>query len=230
MFLINNQAPEKILNLISKYNEEIVKIPDCISLQKPVQGHTDMLFFKKNKDILMDESYYNLNKEFFDKIFFDYKIRLSKTKIADNYPKDVIYDVICMDGKIYGYNFAEELKEYGSLIKVKQGYTKCSSVVFKNFNNEYSIITADLSIYNILKNEYNVLLINNPEIILNGYNCGFIGGASAVIEEYKEIVFFGDPTLLSDWNLIKEFINKNGYKEIYIKKEPLTDYGSLLKI
>ena len=107
-------------------------------------------------------------------------------------------------------------------IHVKQGYTRCSTICVNN----RAYITDDEGIYKTLKsNGLDCLKIEKGEILLEGYNYGFIGGASVKLNDH-EILFFGDIQNTADKISVTEFLNKYNMKPIFIENKKLTDIGS----
>ena len=137
-------------------------------------------------------------------------------------------------GKVFGTKKAltDELKidinRYGMcFVNVNQGYAKCSTVIFA----DRAAITEDESIYKAMSsNGTDCLLIRKGYVRLDGFDYGFIGGASAVDEENKTIIFFGDIEKHPDYSLIKSFIEKYAYSIEYIREKPLTDVGGAIII
>ena len=111
-------------------------------------------------------------------------------------------------------------------VNVNQGYTRCSALVV----NDKAVITADKSIEKGMKNNgVEVLLISAGNIVLEGFDYGFIGGAS--FSDNNTIYFFGDITKHLDYYKIKEFTSKhNSIIEILCKTQPLTDIGGAVLI
>ncbi len=152
--------------------------------------------------------------------------------IDGSYPNNVKLNAKIIGNKIICKtdSMDSELKRYlkqnnYEFIDVNQGYAACSCVkVSKN-----SIITADNSIYNALKNtEIEVLKINEGHIKLYGAEkdtYGFIGGASVSLDE-NNLLFFGDIRKHPDYDLIKSFCYKRDVNVHYIKSLMLTDIGS----
>lgn len=152
------------------------------------------------------------------------------SSIGESYPDHVKYNVakvgdyvIChpkyVDEKLFNH-----LEERYTIISVKQGYSKCSTLVV----DESSIITSDLGIYKAVQQfNLNALLISPGHILLNGLDYGFIGGAGVRVE--KSVFFCGDITKHPDYEKIKDFIEKRELKIEYTK-EPLMDLGSLFII
>lgn len=147
-----------------------------------------------------------------------------------NYPEDIKYNAACT-GKYFLHNLkytSRKLLQSAidgdlTLIDVKQGYTKCSTVVL----DEDSIITYDHGIYNSAKKfGMNVLLISEGGIELPGYDTGFIGGTSGRIG--KEIIFNGDLSRHVDYERIDEFIRSRNLVCRFFKNYDLRDIGSII--
>lgn len=61
------------------------------------------------------------------------------------------------------------------IVNINQGYARCSTLILNN----RTAVTADISVKNALeKDGAKVLLISSGDIKLEGYDYGFIGGAS----------------------------------------------------
>ena len=70
-----------------------------------------------------------------------------------------------------------------------------------------------------------VLTVSPSGIALPGYGCGFIGGASAVIN--STAVFFGSLKNHPDAERIAEFCRCFDITVLDFEHLPLTDYGSI---
>ena len=111
-----------------------------------------------------------------------------------------------------------------TLIDVRQGYTKCSTVVV----DENSIITYDEGIVKACApyRDLDVLQIAPGFVRLDGFDTGFIGGASGRVG--NEIIFNGDLFSHPDFNSIVSFIEKRGLVCRWFADYKLTDIGSIL--
>ena len=69
-------------------------------------------------------------------------------------------------------------------------------------------------------------MIRSGNILLNGYDYGFIGGTSGRIG--NEIIFCGNIDDHPDSKEIKDFIHTKGLDVKSFPHYPLTDFGSLL--
>lgn len=147
------------------------------------------------------------------------------------YPDDCGLN-FCILGDTVIYNPKSALKEIieesdcASRIIVKQGYTKCSVCIA----DESSIITQDRSIADAaIKNGLDVLYIDEPFVKLNGFENGFIGGASFKINR-NEIAFTGK--IMSDTirNEIELFLRDRNIKCTNLTDEEIFDIGGAIPI
>lgn len=155
----------------------------------------------------------------------------SNGDLGHDYPLDVAFNAACT-GKYFIHNLAytnEKLLHAAKmmdmiLVDVRQGYTKCSVVVV----DETSIITYDTGIANACAaiRGLDVLLIAPGFVRLDGYDTGFIGGASGRVG--NEIIFNGDLWSHPDFNSIVKFIERRGLTCKWFSDYKLTDIGSIL--
>lgn len=213
------------------WGDKYIIIPsvNCKSLSGPVSYHPDMVLFK------------TASKEYIcaPDVFCEYETLLKplginlicgKTELNCNYPSDIAYNVLksektalakfsATDPDIISYLDARGIKR----INVNQGYSKCSVCAGNGW-----AITADEGILRVLKNEgKDVLQIPPGEILLSGYDYGFIGGASG-ISESGEVYFFGDLSSVSFGRDIYDFLSLKKIKIFQIKNYPLTDVGTIM--
>ena len=97
----------------------------------------------------------------------------------------------------------------------------CALAISKN-----AVITSDKGMEKaFLKNNVDVLYIDNKTIRLKGCDYGFIGGASCRLE--NEIIFFGNIEQHPDFIRVKAFLEKYNmnYKDFAFQLE---DFGSAL--
>ncbi len=215
----------KILN---EYNIECIDIPRCTRLPFPVKAHSDMLFFKlSNGSLLTEKSYYRENSEFFCHLEKLVKIKTSAITLAQNYPNDIAFDAFRVENTVFcleKHTAPEILADSDKVVNVKQGYAKCSSLLIGS-----SVITADKCMYTaVTANGFDCLLISPEGITLDGYNCGFIGGASAVIEQEKTVIFFGNISLHPSYDLISSFCKEKGYALRFCGSSYPKDLGGAL--
>ena len=226
ILLCNSQISAKTEEILKKNKYRIFYIPKCSSLAKPVCSHPDMLFsITDERTILTDGNYFAENAEFFNQLSkIGLKTVCSEKRLSDKYPNDILFDAVKTDKILIGnlkYTAPELFSEGIRSINVKQGYALCSTLLMKN-----SAITSDKGIYNaISENGYRVLQISSGDIYLNGYDCGFIGGASIVLEKENIVVFFGKIKKHRDGEKIVNFCEDQGYSVVFDKETELSDFG-----
>lgn len=195
----------------------------------PEQKHADMQILPIKNDIFL----LNECTVLAPKIPKERLICCNK-KAGNKYPENILLNFLYLNNTLYGKLSAidENLLDYCKennikTVNINQGYARCSTLVL----NEKAVITSDLSIEKALKKDgVEVLLISSGNIILDGYDYGFIGGASGKIDE-NTVVFLGNITNHPDYRRIENFCeNHNTSIKIICKDMPLTDIGGIVKI
>lgn len=221
--ICDGRISHQIYNELDNLGIKIIKTDKHPNLPEPVSYHPDMQFYYDGNGIfyLNDDNKSLLNNFEGANVIFVNKLLTSK------YPNDILFNickigdtVICMDE-----NEITEKISYKDLIKVKQGYTKCSILPI----SDNAFITDDISIYKSLYNKMDVLLIDKGEIMLNGYSYGFIGGCGGKIDIDK-ICFFGKIEEHKNFNSIKSFLQNHRILHHSLSNEKLYDYGSFIPI
>ena len=203
----------------------------CMALDKPVSCHPDMVLFSPEKGTLICA-----NEVFADyqNLLSPYGVRLvqGKSRLRRDYPKDIAYNVLhttvgafakfdSTDSQIM--NFLE--KHHVQKHNVNQGYARCSTVSFAS-----AVITADAGIEKAgLAAGLSVLKVQPGFVLLPGYQYGFLGGASGIIDD-DTIAFFGDLSSHPDGEAIRKFIHAKGYSLCEIAGQPLIDIGTIFCI
>ena len=230
LFLVGEALAKSYIEKIEALGFKIILMPSDVRLPLPTKSHTDMLLFSINENIFCNKVYFENNKRLFEKIEeYGYNIISCDFEVKDSYPFDVSLNQAQIGKYILGNRkaCAKEILAYATensyeYISIKQGYAKCSTLIL----NKKAIITADDSIEKAAKElNIEVLKISNGanQIKLDGYDYGFIGGASAVYE--KTVFFFGDISLHKDGNEISNFCKKHGFSIISLSQYQLEDIG-----
>ena len=147
------------------------------------------------------------------------------------YPNDVYYNITALKDYIFAYKNQIEILKMNNpmsqkILKANQGYTKCNICVV----DDNAIITSDISIYNeAKKNDIDVLLIKSGEIELDGFDYGFIGGATGKLSK-NILALNGELKTHSDADNIKAFCKNYGVDIYELKKGDICDIGSILPI
>ncbi|HIZ16705.1 MAG TPA: hypothetical protein H9675_03950 [Firmicutes bacterium] len=242
-FLKNPNLPEgdvtlvtmsgSIKNLISKVKDlgvSVIETDEFTVLDTPVNSHADMLMhhFGGNKFAAALKLPYlsMLEKE-------GANIEYINEKLSRIYPYDVLLNFARVGNFVFGRTDIMPflLRKYYNnngikIINVNQGYAKCSTAVV----DENSIITADKSIAKAASLVgINVLLISPGNIMLKGYDTGFIGGCCGKIGKQK-MIFTGDIYTHPDGFKIADFLLNKNVENISLSKGPLIDIGGILPL
>ena len=190
---------------------ELVETEGIVS--KPLSNHPDIFLFKMG--ISEDAP-----------VFY-----AMENHLGPEYPRDCAYNAACT-GKFFIHNFSitdpallQAAKDMGmTLIDVNQGYTKCNVAII----DETSIITSDRGIAAACEDypELTVLLIEPGYIRLDGFDTGFIGGASG--KAGNEFIFNGNLAKHPDFAQIVDFVESHGLTPKWFPEYQLTDIGSIL--
>ena len=195
----------------------------------PEQKHADMQILPIKNDIFLLNECTVLTEKLPKE-----RLICCNNKAGNKYPENILLNFLYLNNTLYGKLSAidKNLLDYCEennirTVNINQGYARCSTLVL----NEKAVITSDLSIEKALKKDgVEVLLISPGNIILNGYDYGFIGGASGKIDN-NTVVFLGNVTNHPDYRRIENFCeNHNISIKIICKDMPLTDIGGIVKI
>ncbi len=214
ILFISEDAPDEMLGaLAAEY--EIRKLPPCDTLDRPVACHADMLVGVYCGRAVVSRPYFEKNTE----IFRDTDPTVTEEAHGREYPSDVFLNFIDTDDAVVGYAKAVSAVVKKPVINVKQGYTRCSTLIAGK-----CAVSADKGILSALGTlGYDTLLIRPGHISLPGYDGGFIGGASFC--DGGTVYFFGDPATHPDGGAIKAFLSSHGIAAVALSDSPLLDTG-----
>jgi hypothetical protein len=228
--ITDNRIDKKCERGLRERGFELIKMPAFSIFQTPVAAHPDMLLFIGSEKIICHADYFAIAKKELSLIaeITGAELVLTSDPISSDYPRDVIFNaasvgmwLVCRRDAVLS-NVAELYPE-NMIINVKQGYAKCSTAVV----GDNAIITANPSIAKAVKEKgIDVLSVSPLGVRLDGYDCGFIGGASGTDEE--NVYFCGNIDLHPDSERIKAFCRKHGKNAVSLSDEPLYDYGTLI--
>lgn len=226
--LICGGLNEEIISFLKSRDIEIFFTSENNLVDNSLSRHCDLsALYLGEGEIILDRAQKMLEAQLKESGF---KVFMSEKNVEGKYPFDCIlnYTIIgdCIVGKkeIIDECVREKTQSFKHIC-VKQGYCKCSVLVV----DEKSVITDDESIYRALILEgVDCLLISKGDILLEGHEYGFIGGASGKLSE-DEVIFFGDIASHKDFDAIKAFLDKRKIK-ILSFDFPLTDFGGIVSL
>lgn len=220
--LLAYNAPSEAVALAESLGCATLRIPPWERLPAPVSGHPDLLAFPlPDGSLLLPADHYRESIGFWDRTGIT--IRLTDHPFGDRYPADVGLNQLVMAGRLYGRldTAAKEiLAAYPESTPVKQGYARCSVMKL----GEDAAVTADRALASALSaHGVDVLLIRAGHIRLDGYDYGFIGGASFPLPD-GSVGLFGELSAHPDRRAIEAFAERHGVRLRVLPLE-LSDFG-----
>lgn len=215
-------ADEEILARMLQLGYECTAAKPSDRVSDPISSHSDVLYLKVNSYEIIASSCQKANFTLLEREGYTVT---EINKLEPGYKTESYLNFIITENNIIcNPRTALNISTQKSIIKVKQGYTRCSTICV----NDNAFITDDENIYNTLKdNDMDCLKIEKGDVKLPGYDYGFIGGASVKLND-KEILFFGDIKNVNDKTAVIEFLKKYNMKALFIEDKELTDIGSAL--
>lgn len=224
-------APEAERSLI-EMDIELIKTVPCNDLYDAIKGHPDIVVhYIKDNELVVAPNVFDVMQPLLEKKGF--ALTKGETWLCRNYPQNIAYNVLRIGSKAFHntkYTDKTILKEFEKneieLIHVNQGYAKCSTCIV----NENTIITSDYKISKIAE-EHGIesLLIEPGEILLEGMNYGFIGGASGLLSN-NILSFTGSLERIKDNYKIFDFLSSKGIEVKILSTKQIFDIGSIIPL
>lgn len=222
--LISHKNKREFKEFLHNENIDFIETIDNPNIDLRISDHPDLsVFVLDDKNIVIDENLFS----YYEKIIKDKKL-IKGESTSKTYPKDAIYNIVRFKNYYIHNDFTEKsIKKYffdNKIIplKVKQGYTRCSSIVLKE-----SILTSDYGMYKKLKDKINIILLNEEKIELDGFEKGFLGGTCGLVDD--KLIFNGNIENLASYDIIKTQCEKENIRLMYPSIK-LLDTGSLMNI
>ncbi len=231
--IICGSTDKAILNYIKSFGIEIIETVPNDTVDFRIANHTDLSVFHPGQNkILIDYTQTAL----YDKLNeLGMNVTICGTENAKirKYPEDCSFNCVILGNRLLGKKNSIERKILDfadnhniKLVDVNQGYTKCSTLIV----NENAFITDDESIYKKgIICGYDCIKISKGSVNLSGFDYGFIGGCGGLIDN-NHLIFFGDITGHSDYDIIKTFLSKHNCRFEYLKDYPLIDIGGFVPL
>lgn len=224
--IVAKNAPDRAKYTLENMGYGIIESTFLENVQPPLAYHPDMQIVKCGKDFICAPGCYDYYKE-----AADLSLLCGNITPEYDYPADIAYN-IAVTGKYAIHNFAYsdplflEKSPYVH-IRVKQGYSKCSVCVVA----EDAIITSDKGIAASCSAAAgpDVLQISPGHVLLPGYEYGFIGGASGLIDD-GVLAFCGDIALHPDYDRISDFCKKHRVAIVSLCEGLPTDVGTIISL
>ena len=201
-------------------------LPDNAAVDPRLAGHADLSVFVSGRQAVAAEGIYPHIVNFLTNR--EYTVSRSNRQ-GPVYPNDAGL-CVCGTGKYTIYD--PETVDPAVLdilddvpVAVRQGYARCAAAVV----DDHSIITADAGVSRAAKNAgMDVLDIAAGHIALDGYDTGFIGGASFLLN--NNVYFTGTQDEHPDRDRIIRFIAERGKKPVFLTDRPIFDIGGAIPV
>ena len=229
--IVSYKISEGFEQLLTNLKIDIIKTEPIYEIDVPVRDHPDMAVHPIDyKKIVV----YNKHETYYREKLKKYGVEVipSSNKLNKLYPNDIALNVSrTNDYYFYKENCIDLSIEKNLIgnsepILVKQGYSKCSSLIIGN----NLVITSDKGLCNTyLNNGVKCYLIPFGEIYLTGYDTGFIGGCGGMISE-DELLFYGNLERYKYSDKLVEILKNENIKYYYPKDCEFIDLGSIIGI
>ena len=226
--IIDYRASQATFDALLKMGFNIIKTPEIDFVYDAISGHPDIMLHKISaNEVVCEPRVY----DYFHLKLPEMKITKGASFLKAIYPYDIAYNVCSVSNKIFcniPNTEKEILKRYDEMgfdiIHVNQGYTKCSICVV----SDNAIITADKGICKAAeKNRIDVLMVDDKDIKLKGFEHGFIGGATGLISKNK-LAVNGNIERHREYIKIINFCKKYNVEVISLNDGEITDLGSII--
>ena len=224
-YCIVNHENQKVIDKLKEYGYTCIPTEKSACVSEPISLHADVLYLrtKDNEIYVSDCQINNIH------LLKNNGFKVIPVNLEPGYKTESKLNLVITDNTIvYNPKTAINTEKFGickKAIYINQGYTRCSTIAMED-----NYITEDNGIYKALINSgKNCLLIDKGYVKLNGYDYGFIGGASAYLSETRTLMFFGDISKHPDFYKIQFFCNEIGVVIDMINTMPLSDIGGVVK-
>ncbi len=231
--LVDERISEKCLRTLSLQGFNPITLPRHPSLPDAISSHPDSLMFYSEHELFVPAEYCEVADYIFSdirKFHPDVKINFTADILGSKYPDDTKMNAKLFGNKLLAKadSLSPAIKEFAQrknikIINTAQGYSACTTLALSRSD----AITADPGTARDLEKEnINVTLLQNGDILLPPYEYGFIGGATGI---YKNKIFFiGDYKKHRNCAIIEMVLKVHGYTIISLSDEPLRDLGGLI--
>jgi hypothetical protein len=227
--IVDYRIDEKIIEKLNRLFSETIRTRPHPNLMEAVNGHPDMVMMQYDDRTLIvcpEEYEYYQGKLTFKGI----NVIEGTKRLRSEYPLNIPYNAVRIGNRIlhksaYTDDMVVEKAITDKILRVdvKQGYTKCSVINLQN----HGIITADKQIAELANdNGIDSLLVSSGNVGLNGFEYGFLGGATGY--HNGRLFLTGKLDRHPDFEAIQAFIEIKGIQLIYLSNNPIYDYGTLI--
>ncbi len=180
--VVSGEMPREMQSALLEFTDEVIPLPPDDDLAEPVRCHPDMVFAVLCGRLFVHRRYIQKYPTTIEKICTLGRFDLTVTDdVRDaRYPNDVGFNVA-----VWGQNLlcrpdvtSPALLDHATasgyrIVPLKQGYAGCSCL-----STDKAVYTLDWGIAKSLEKAGIPCVLLDGEIVLPGYNAGFLGGAT----------------------------------------------------
>ena len=227
LMAIGKRYAPRLAAPLEKLGVDVLWLPDAPDTDSCLAGHADLSMIHLGAELVVtgcgDDIVNNLTNRGFKAIRTEGP--------GKSYPEDCTLNACIVGSKLIHRLDVTSRTVLGALpycekINVAQGYAKCCTCVV----DERSIITSDRGIAAAASdNDIDVLLIAPGYIELEGFDYGFIGGASFKLSA-DTMAFTGRLDAHPDYHNIICFLTDRGIRPVFLTSDTAFDIGSALPL
>lgn len=232
--IIGEKYVEKLTNPLKKCHIMPIFVPDNPDVDPRLSGHADLSVFHAGGEKVYLAPFLR-GSDFAKKLeAIGADIIFADIAQSPTYPHDARLNIAALaDTVIYNpkasyipaVNYLTN-EQKCKAIACKQGYAKCSTLIV----NERSLITEDPGISRAATLAgLDVLHIESGNVVLDGFSCGFIGGAGFKLNK-SELAFTGALDAHPDKQRILAFLAERNITPVYLTTAPIFDIGSAIPL
>lgn len=232
--IIGEKYADKLAKPLDKCGINPIFIPNNPKVDPRLAGHADLSVFHAGGERMYLAPYLR-GSEFAKKLkALGADIIYADIAQSPIYPNDTQLNIAVIDSSLIFNHKSSYLPAVNYLtiergyqaISCKQGYAKCSILIV----NERSLITQDPGIARAaIGAGLEVLQILPDGVALDGFSCGFIGGAGFKLNT-GELAFTGILDVLPDKPRILAFLAERNITPVYLTDAPIFDIGSAIPL
>ena len=212
---------------LEKHGADALWLPDAPGADGRLAGHADLSMLHLGGGRLLSACGAGINARL-EALGFDV-IEVPEPGAA--YPGDCALNACIAGGRLFhrldiSAKAALDAFPPEARVNIAQGYAKCCTSVA----DERSIISSDRGIALAARRAgLDVLEISPGYIELEGFGCGFIGGASFKLSR-GVMAFTGDMKSHPDWSEIELFLRRREIEPVFLTADTAFDVGSVLPL
>jgi hypothetical protein len=224
LIIFDGRLPARVAENLSKHGEIFELHSDGV-VYDSISGHPDIFMFQKDNLLIIAP---NAPKDLIE-VLKKHRIPFlrGKEKLGKSFPETVCYNAVSIGRYlIHRPNYTSKCilrqttdKEF---LAVPQAYTRCNLLPL----SDGSFITSDKGIETSLKKHaQEVYYFDSKDILLNGQDHGFLGGAMGLFN--SEVFIIGSLDHYSEGEYLKELLNGKSFKFHELYNGPLIDGGGI---